>query len=256
MKGEELPGTKLRLVTLDKASFSYIDPIAFNGLFAKTHRELIVPANALAKTPYIREALLNQVAPFFNDAHLNSLRRKIASNQQLSMDKDLLPAFARQNITTFSNFRGPNCFHAALSFQGAQLASNRNINVRAEPGYHDNMINYDELWRILRLSFYEVNPSQTSLQYGDMIVFFETKQNPKEKVSAYKDLRHAATYLFDGYVFSKGSKSANSPYLVRTLAEEWETWTKYTEKLGVKVFRRNLNHVSNAAPVDLADWVY
>jgi hypothetical protein len=117
------------------------------------------------------------------------------------------------------------------------------------------MINYDELWRILQLSFYEINPEQTSIQYGDMIVFFETK-TPQYGALDFKTLRHAATYLFGGYVFSKGSKSANSPYVVRTLAVEWETWTKYTEKLGVKVFRRNLKHVKTAPPMDPVDWVY
>jgi len=152
-------------------------------------------------------------------------------------------------------FKGPNCFHAALSFQSPLLASSNLINVRQEPGYHRDMINYDELWRILQLSFYEVDPAKSQLQYGDMIVFFETKGADSPSID-FKKLRHAATYLTGGYVFAKGSKSANSPYLVRTLGEEWETWTKYTDKLGAKVFRRNLKHVSNPLPADPVDWVY
>lgn len=104
-------------------------------------------------------------------------------------------------------------------------------------------------------SLYEVNPAQNPVQYGDMIVFFETK-TPQFGSLDFKTLRHASTYLFGGYVYSKGSKSANSPYLVRTLGDEWNTWTKYTKKLGVKVFRRNLKHVKSPAPVDPKDWVY
>jgi hypothetical protein len=117
------------------------------------------------------------------------------------------------------------------------------------------MINYDELWRVLQRSFYEVDPLKSDMQYGDMIVFFETKDSNSGAVD-FKTLRHAATYLLGGYVFAKGSKSANSPYLVRTLGEEWDTWTKYTKRLGVKVFRRNLKHVTNAIPADPIDWVY
>jgi len=255
-KGEELPGTNLRLVTIDKVAFRYINGAAFKSLFAKVHRDLAVPGNAFTKAPHLRESLITQMSPFFKASEIATIRRKMASNQALSVDRDLLPSFARQNIASFSPFRGPNCFHAALSFQGAELASNRTVNVRKEPGYHDDMINYDELWRVLRISFYEVDPTKSPMQYGDMIVFFETNQTSDEDHSDYKSLRHAATYLFDGYVYSKGSKSANSPYLVRTLAEEWETWTKYTDKMGVKVFRRSLKNVSNAAPVDPVDWVY
>jgi hypothetical protein len=253
--GEEIPGTELRLVTLDRDAYRLLDRSAFDMLFQKNHQEVLISSRALNQSKVLRQALMNELLPFFDPKEISDVRKKIANNQNLSIDRDLLPKFARERVATHSIFRGPNCFHAALSFQGAELAESDRINVRQEPGYHRDMINYDELWRILQLSFYEINPEQTSIQYGDMIVFFETK-TPQYGALDFKTLRHAATYLFGGYVFSKGSKSANSPYVVRTLAVEWETWTKYTEKLGVKVFRRNLKHVKTAPPMDPVDWVY
>ena len=255
LHGEEIPGSELRLVTLDKAAYAMINQEAFEGLFRKNHRELFIPASALNRNTQIRQSLITQLNPFLRTENLANIRRKLAKNQNLSMDLDLLPEFARANVAKHSTFRGPNCFHAALSFQGADIASSYNVNVRQEPGYHRDMINYDELWRVLQLSFYEINPEKVPIQYGDMIVFFETK-TPQYGSLDFKTLRHAATYLLGGYVFSKGSKSANSPYLVRTLADEWETWTKYTDKLGAKVFRRSLKHVTNPAPEDPVDWVY
>ncbi len=255
LHGEEIPGSDLRLVTLDKAAFAMINHEAFDGLFTKNHREIFIPAHVLNQRTSIRQSLLTQLTPFLRADELAAIRRKLAKNHNLSMDRDLLPHFARQHVANHSRFRGPNCFHAALSFQGHEMASSSNVNVRLEPGYHRDMINYDELWRVLQLSFYEINPETVPLQYGDMIVFFETK-TPQFGSLDFKTLRHASTYLLGGYVFSKGSKSANSPYLVRTLADEWETWTKYTDKLGAKVFRRSLKHVTNPAPEDPVDWVY
>jgi hypothetical protein len=253
--GDEIPGTELRLVTIDKSAFGLINQDAFRALFQKNHQELFIPTKKLKSSVQLQQTLIDQVSPFLNANEIASIRRKISTNENLSVDQDLLPKFAKDHVASHSVFRGPNCFHAALSFQGETIASSDRVNIRQEPGYHRDMINYDELWRILQLSFYEINPSRTPIQYGDMIVFFETK-TPQYGQLDFKTLRHAATYLFGGYVFSKGSKSANSPYLVRTLADEWETWTKYTDRLGAKVFRRNLKHVKTPAPVDPIDWVY
>ena len=72
----------------------------------------------------------------------------------------------------------------------------------------------------------------------------------------FKWIRHASTYLFNSYTFSKGSKSPNSPYIVGTLSDEWQTWKKFTKNLGIKVFRRNQNHVKKRPPKDLVDWIY
>jgi hypothetical protein len=253
--GEEIPGTALRLVSIDKDAMKLIDMKAFTKIFDKTHHDIAIPTKGLRRNVSQREQLISQLSPFFPQKEIVGIRGKIMAGRPLSVDKDLLPSFARKTVAGYSIFRGPNCFHAALSFQSPLLASSEYVNVRQEQGYHRNMINYDELWRALQLSFYEVDPTKTQLQYGDMIVLFETKDATNGQVD-FKTLRHAATYLMGGYVFAKGSKSANTPYLVRTLGEEWETWTKYTVKLGAKVYRRSLKHVTNPILGDPQDWVY
>lgn len=253
--GEEIPGTKLRLVTVTKEAFDMLDSDALESLFSKVHHEVTVSTSTLKFDRKEKTKFLSQVAPFFPTSDMKRIEAKIESGQPLSMDKDLLPDFARKRVATHTIYRGPNCFHAALGFQNQRLASSSLVNVRRETGYHHDMLNYDELWRILKLSFYEIDPRKAELQYGDMIVFFEAKDASKPDID-FKTLRHAATYLLGGYVFAKGSKSANSPYVVRTLGEEWKTWSKYTQKLGVKVFRRNLKNVSNPLPEDPVDWVY
>jgi hypothetical protein len=50
-------------------------------------------------------------------------------------------------------------------------------------------------------------------------------------------IKHAATYLFDDYTFSKGSNSPDTPYTVKTLDEEWDAWDHRSAHLGLKVFR-------------------
>lgn len=254
-KGEQIPGTKLRLVTIDKEAYGMLNQESFESLFSKVHHEVVVNTSNMRTNTKNRERFLSQVSPFLSTTELKKIRSKIDAGIPLSLDKELLPPFARQKIASHTIYRGPNCFHAALAFQNQRLASSSLVNVRRETGYHQDMLNYDELWRILKLSFYEVDPRKTELQYGDMIVFFEAKDAAQPGID-FKTLRHASTYLLGGYVFAKGSKSANSPYLVRTLGEEWKTWSRYTQKLGVKVFRRNLKHVSNPVPADPIDWVY
>lgn len=252
---ETIPGTSLRLVNLDKAIYGQILPEALVNLFSKRHHEVSISSAYLKSDAKVRRELIHQLEPFLSRSEVDTVARKISQGQNLRLDKDLLPAFAKKRVGRHTIFKGPNCFHAALAFQSDALASSSLVNIRQEPGYHRNMVNYDELWRILQLSFYEVNPSKSPLQYGDMIVFFETSEQSKGPID-FKTLRHAATYLLGGYVFSKGSKSANSPYVVSTLDEEWQTWTKYTKKLGLKVFRRSLKNVTKSPSVDPVDWAY
>lgn len=255
LTSEQIPGTSLRLVSLDKVIFDHLNKQAVVGLFTKKHHDVSLSGDYLRRDSKARADLIRQIEPFLSVAEMQAVQSKISDGEPIRLDRDLLPRFARQRVGRHTIFKGPNCFHAALAFQSNSMASSSLVNVREEPGYHRNMLNYDELWRALQLSFYEVNPTKNSLQYGDMIVFFETSSKPTGAVD-FKTLRHAATYLIGGYVFAKGSKSANSPYVVSTLGEEWETWTKYTKKLGVKVFRRSLKHVTKGQLVDPVDWAY
>ena len=252
---EPIPATSLRLVTLNKSIYEHLVPDALASLFSKKHHDVSLSGAYLRGDQKSRRQLFAQLEPFLGKTELDAVSSKISNGQTLRLDKDLLPQFARKRAGRHTIFKGPNCFHAALAFQSDELASSSLVNIRQEPGYHRNMVNYDELWRVLQLSFYEINPTKTPVQYGDMIVFFETSEQSKGPID-FKTLRHAATYLLGGYVFAKGSKSANSPYIVSTLGEEWETWTKYTKKLGLKVFRRSLKNVTKAPSVDPIDWAY
>jgi len=254
-KGEQIPQTELRLVSLTNSIYEKLNPDSINALFGKKHHEVTIPAGYFKNDLKLRTKFLSQLEPFLGTDELSAVKSKITAGESLRLDRDLLPKFARERVGRHTIFKGPNCFHAALAFQSDALAASSLVNIRQEPGYHRNMVNYDELWRVLKLSFYEIDPEKNPLQYGDMIVFFEIGNQTPGAID-FKSLRHAATYLLGGYVFAKGSKSANSPYVVGTLGEEWETWTKYTNKLGLKVFRRSLKNVTKAPPVDPIDWVY
>ena len=169
----------------------------------------------------------------------------------------MLPAFPRKMIKKFIVVRGPNCFHAALAFHNPKLPRSPYVNVRPEEGYHRAMINYDELWRVIGRSFYEVNTAKYPLKYGDMIVFFNLPDDWEESMAVnFRWIRHTSTYLFGPYTFSKGSKSPDTPYSVKTIGEEWATWLEYSRNLGVKVFRRNQKITKETLPEDLVDWIY
>jgi hypothetical protein len=248
-----------RLVTLDKAGFSLIDPAKFAAMYSKPQHNLILDSTPLKGNLKLQKQFLRELVPFFPKAERTAIKAKISNGEALDVNTALLPAFPRQMLKKYVVFRGPNCFHAALAFQSTILPSSSFINVKEEPGYHRAMINYDELWRAIKRDFYEIDPLRQPLKYGDMLVFFDVPERESDLPNAHVDfrwIRHTATHLFSGYTFSKGSKSPNTPYTVRTLPEEWSTWKRFTKNLALRVYRRSLSKVSAKPPMDLADWVY
>lgn len=241
--------------------FNLIDPIQYADLFSKIHSSLVLDGSKLKYDPILRDQFFSQLKPFFPSQELFKIKDLIKRSEKIPVDQYLLPEFARKMVKKFIAHRGPNCFHAALSFQGTFLSTSPHVNVKLETGYHPAMINYDELWAILNRGFYEVDLEVESLKYGDMIVFFEVPEEFKNesdtKVIDYRWIRHTTTYLFNGYTFSKGSKSPNTPYAVRALADEWNTWSKYSKILGAKVFRRSTHQLADSPeiPFDLQDWI-
>ena len=121
--------------------------------------------------------------------------------------------------------------------------------------HHSTMINSEELHRTLRRQFYEV-PDGSSLKYGDILVFYDRPSRWQRAPAQARWIRHAAVYLFDKYLFSKGSKSANSIYSVKTLATEWRFWEQKSTDMAIKVFRRTHKNVRNQPPRSLKDWIY
>jgi hypothetical protein len=253
------PGAATRTVEINRDAFGMIDRDAFADMFSRTHHKLTLATQELKNDRQLRAEFFKQITPFFPKSERTKLQAKINKGEPIEVDTELLPEFARKMVKKYIIYRGPNCFHAALAFQSPQLTSSSLINVKKETGYHRAMINYDELWRVLNSNFYEVDPDDQALKYGDVLVFFDVPKDAEddiEKPIDFKWIRHTATYLFGGYTYSKGSKSPNTPYTVRTLAEEWKTWKKYTSNLGVKVFRRSQKTVKHTPPRDLTDWIY
>jgi len=250
-------GSSLKIVYITREAFPFVDPRALSDLYAKSNLNIEIDTHKIKSDKILRKEFLSQIAPFFTKKERRKIHRKISQGEPIFVSKDLLPEFAKKMVGKYIVFRGPNCFHAALAFHSPKLTSSTRINVKIEKNYHRAMINYDELWRAINQNFYEINPDEQSLKYGDMVVFFDVPEDQRKIFPVdYKTIRHATTYLFGGYTFSKGSKSPNSPYTVRELAEEWHTWKRYTKNLGVKVFRRSSKNVSLYPPRDSTDWMY
>lgn len=252
-------GSSVKTVEFSAVGFTLVDRDNFAEMYSKTHHHLVLDTKALWKDKAVRRELMKQLSPFFKKDERRALLERLKKGEPISVDDSLLPDFARKMVKRYIVHRGPNCFHAALAFHGPKMTSSSMINVKEETGYHRAMINYDELWRVLSRNFYEVDPDKQPLKYGDMLVFFDVPTATADDLSTpvdYRWIRHTATYLFGGYTFSKGSKSPNTPYTVRTLSDEWKTWKRFTQNLGVKVFRRSQKSVKLQPPMDLADWIY
>lgn len=252
-------GATSKTVEIDADGLALIDTDAFADMYAKTHHVLTINSKELRADPKAKNELMKQLVPYMKKKDRDKILKKINAGEPVQINKEMLPEFARKMVGKFIVQRGPNCFHAALAFHGPKMTASSLINVKSETGYHRAMINYDELWRVLNQNFYEVDPDAVPLKYGDMLVFFDVPEDVADDLKHpvdFKWIRHTATYLFGGYTFSKGSKSPNTPYTVRTLADEWRTWKKYTQNLGIKVFRRSTTKVRPTPPMDLADWVY
>jgi hypothetical protein len=252
-------GASSKTIEIDADGLALIDNDAFADMYSKTHHILTINSKELRADATAKTELMKQLSPYLKKKDREKLLKKINAGEPVSVNKDMLPEFARKMVGKFIVQRGPNCFHAALAFHGPKMTASSLINVKSETGYHRAMINYDELWRVLNQNFYEVDPDSVPLKYGDMLVFFDVPEDIADDLKHpvdFKWIRHTATYLFGGYTFSKGSKSPNTPYTVRTMADEWRTWKKYTKNLGIKVFRRSTAKVRPNPPMDLVDWVY
>ncbi len=244
-------------ITISRADFTLMDPDKIATVLGKPHHNVTVDGFELYRDKPTRLTLMRQISAFFNQAQRNTLAAKLKRGEKISLEKDILPDFARSVIRTFPVFRGPNCFHASLSFHGSRFANSDFYNIKQEIGYNAAMINYDELWRTLSSNFYEVDPKKHQLEYGDIIIFMDIPTNLTENSMVdYRWIRHAATYLFGPFTFSKGSKSPSTPYSIKTITEEWQTWTAYATSLGVKVFRKSHKSISKTPPFDLTDWIY
>lgn len=250
------PSNRKRVrIDLAKSDLKYVRLSQIADVMSQEHRDVRINTKDLNRNRSLRSQFLSQIRFFLDIKQRKQIIKKLKSGQDLSVEDDLLPRFAEKMVKKFIVYRGPNCFHAALAFHDQAMTRSPAINVKEEPGYHRAMINYDELWRVINRHFYEVDPQKSPLKYGDMLVFFSTPRNAVEPID-FRWIRHTSTYLFSNFTFSKGSKSPNTPYTVKTLDDEWKTWSSYAKNLGVKVYRRNSQIISKIPPTDLVDWIY
>ena len=236
-----------------KSDFKTIDLEKLRKYFSATQKKLTIHPSVAGNKAKLRQ-LWDQADGFVqDDAKEKKFAQALSSQEPIDVGTMLLPKFAEQANGNYTQYQGPNCFHAALSFAAPGLARSNRVNMRREKGHHPAMINYDELWFALRNNFYEVDTHLSELKYGDLLIFFEYVP---EKPLQYKWIKHASVYLFGPYTFSKGSKSANSPYTFKTLSEEWSTWSRLTSRLGLKVYRRKIDTARKNPLPSLRDWIY
>jgi len=199
------------------------------------------------------DELRNQLSFLLSKEQLAKVTRRVKSGGEIALE-DMLPPFPKRMAGKYIVYRGPNCFHAALSFYDQQMPKSPDINIKEEEGYHRSMINYDELWRVISNQFYEIDPRHNPLKFGDLMVFFQVPEGASKTIN-FKWIRHTSVYLFGPYTYSKGSKSPSTPYTVKTLAEEWNQWQTMVPTLGMRIYRRQVNAEARL-PLGRDEWIY
>lgn len=230
-------GDHLKII-IDLKLIKYLDKKKLANQFKKKHNQIFIENRFLKYNKKHLKAFLRQISPYHSQGHLKKIKSKIFQNDYLDFSRYILPTFAKKNLKKFTPFKGPNCFHAALSFHSEDYGKSKKFNIKKERNHHNMMINYDELYRILYLDFRELNPKKHDLKFGDIIVFFDKEPATRRDELYFKWMKHTLVYLFNDFTFSKGSKSANTPYTIKTLKQEWNTWKRLTRNMKLKVFRR------------------
>ena len=249
---------QLKRVIIGTDSLALININRLQSKLGSPSHRLTIRAHELADSEKVQ--FYHQVKPFLSHAQLTQLKARLTGEhhrgEKLS-EKYFLPEFPRKMLRRHVHYRGPNCFHAAMAFQDQALITMSRTNLRREPNHHRLMINHDELWHILNWYFYEIDPARSSLKYGDVIVFLDVPAGHNlNKPAKYSWIIHAGAYLFNEFVFSKGSKSPNTAYTIKTLAEEWNVWSRHAERLVVKVFRKNyVNLAKKSMILSRNDWL-
>ena len=245
-------------VILNPLAMSFIDIDKFQQKYSTTSYDLILQSKKFRWNNKQKDLLLEQVSTYLEAHSLSKLKHYINSETNIDVSTLLLPEFASRVLNKYVVYRGPNCFHAAMGFQDKSLLTMTRTNIRIEPNHHHLMINHDELLRIVNWYFYEIDPKKNPLRYGDVIMFLDVPEDSIENQPAQFDwIVHASAYLFGDFVFSKGSKSPNSPYTIKTIDEEWQTWKKLSSNLAIKVFRKSFdNFKQKSTVVSRSSWLY
>lgn len=195
--------------------------------------------------------LIRQISDYIDNRALAGVYSRIVKGDFISIEDELLPGFAQERVGTFGYFRGLNCFHSVLAFQNENLPRLSWVNLRQENGHHPEMINHNELIRFLSMHF-SLLPPGVPLEYGDVIVMLDQPGDGAVSKLGEVDhrwIKHAATYILGGYVFSKGSKSSNTHYQLISLKDEWTFWGSRSKNLVVLLLRKKKSRfVQSLAP--------
>ena len=247
-----VPGEKI-LGQREKKKNRYVEPLHTPKAQAREalktmHRQLTLLPKLLDNT--LKMNLLSQLQPFFSSAQYQHIEDQLSGTQPLLVDEDLLPLFARNHVKRFPIYRGPNCFHTAIAFSYPNEVDSDFINPRWEKNYHPHMLNGDEILRVLPIGFYPLHRLKT-LRYGDVLVFLDKSSD--SRIPLHLKVKHAMVYLFSDYVFSKASKSADSPYRIEKLEAEWKIWGQLQD-VEIKVFRKKPGHGTTLSSYIPYDW--
>ena len=247
--------SKIFKIRITQDLLRYVKISKIINLFEAKHHNLSIHTRDLKDDTDSLESLISQVRPFLTKRKVKRLHQKILNGKDLDVESLLLPSFPKKVIKRFIPYRGPNCFHAALAFQNRVFSQSIYYNVHQEKSYHRSMINNDELHRAINSDMYEVDTRISRLKYGDLLVFYEVPDS-LSKPPHYRWIKHAAVFLFNDYTFSKGSKSANTPYTIKKLHEEWTRWNEILDNQWIKVFRKPLKYGRYKPKRDLLNWLY
>ena len=95
-------------------------------------------------------------------------------------------------------------------------------------------------------------------RYGDLLVFVDMPEGAALDLDQFnfRWIKHAAVFLFSGYVFSKGSKYPSSPYVIKSLSEEWKIWESNLRDAAVIGSRRKFKGARISYSQILPTWLY
>jgi hypothetical protein len=242
-------------LALEEAMFKTLNLVKVISYFREKHIKLYLnfSTNRAEKKKFFQE-----IKPFLSKKKRIAVLNKLKSVNSFFVEDELFPYFSKKSVQRYTIYRGPNCFHSSLAFQGMNYSNSIKFNSKLEKEHHRIMINNDELYRALTTQFYELDIANTPLVYGDLIIFLDVPFKTKDLDSHYHYswIKHATVFLLNKYTFSKGSKSASSAYTIKTLNRELKTWKKHLKNLKIKVYRKAQKNLNKNFIRPRADWVY
>lgn len=227
--------TSKYVVTISPKTLPLIKENLINSQYSYPSYELFIDLEKLKFNNVTN--FLKFFSPFIDETQLFAKIQKLLKDGQKTISlKDLVfPRFAKENYNSFSHFHGPNCFHAALSFNQYGVENNYSINYKIESKLNYNFINNYEFFNALHTYYRKIDYKKERMKFGDVITFYSMKISPDG--SNYKSFKHGSVYIGNGYIYTKGSKFSRHPYRIARFVEDYNYWSKKQGPIGMFVFR-------------------